>query len=212
MAPPIALRAKVGEKINRLTVVAVDLRTKRGERAVLCRCDCGTEKIIALYQALSGSTKSCGCAIADNKSAGDRNRTHGMSYSTEYKIWQGMMERCHNNKNPSFHRYGGRGIFVCDGWRASFECFLSDMGYRPDGMSIDRINNDGPYAPENCRWATAREQQANTRRVRLISWNGKTQPLKAWARELGITSVTLRNRLNSGWTPERAFTQPARSQ
>ena len=106
-----------------------------------------------------------------------------------------MMQRCYNPKTGNFERYGGRGIRVCERWRTSFQAFLEDMGIRPHGMSIDRIDNGGDYEPGNCQWATPLEQQQNTRAVRLIEFDGKLKSLRAWAREIGADPSVLRRRL-----------------
>jgi hypothetical protein len=121
-----------------------------------------------------------------------------------------MRQRCLNPKYPRYADHGGRGIKVCDQW-ASFETFLSDMGERPEGMTLDRIDNDGPYSPENCRWATPSEQARNRRDNRLITLGGKAQCLAAWARELTIPEHVLRHRLNRGWSDDRALTTPVRA-
>jgi hypothetical protein len=119
-----------------------------------------------------------------------------------------MLRRCTTPTNPSYPSYGGRGVKVCDRWKDSFENFLADMGPRPEGCSLDRIDNDGNYTPENCRWSTRREQNRNTQRTRMLTHpvTGVTRCLKDWARTLGITHSTLRERLARGWTLDRALT------
>lgn len=132
---------------------------------------------------------------------------HNKTKSREYHSWTNMKYRCYNVNNPSYAKYGGRGIKVCDRWlgRHGFVNFYKDMGDRPIYTSIDRIDNNGDYTPENCRWATREEQQNNTRRCRLIEYNGRTQNLTQWARELSINPNTLTKRLNKGWSIERAL-------
>lgn len=115
--------------------------------------------------------------------------------SKTYSCWSSMLARCRRRSDPRFSDYGGRGISVCDRW-LSFPNFLADMGEKPEGMSIERIDNDGDYCPDNCKWATRLEQQANTRLTRNLTYQGKTQSVSAWSRELNIDQATLSHRLN----------------
>ncbi|MDT4831294.1 hypothetical protein FQZ97_648020 [compost metagenome] len=119
-----------------------------------------------------------------------------------------MVERCTDPKAAGYHRYGGRGITVCDRWLESFENFLADMGPRPRGTTLDRRENDGNYEPGNCRWATKLEQAANTSTARLITANGKTLPMEAWARELGVSAKGIAYRLRMGWADEQIINTP----
>jgi hypothetical protein len=136
-------------------------------------------------------------------------RTHGMSGTCEYKIWKGIKKRCLNSAYVEFYNYGGRGITVCPEWVASFEAFLADVGPRPTPEhSIERRDNSRGYEPGNCVWATPAAQSRNTRRTRLLTFNGETLPMKDWAERRGIGYTTLANRLNrSGWTVEEALTR-----
>jgi len=120
-----------------------------------------------------------------------------------------MIARCTNPNRPDYEYYGGRGITVCTAWRDSFAIFLADMGEKPKGKSLDRIDNDLGYEPSNCRWATKHQQMQNTRSTRLITFNGETMGLNAWAKRLGINKESLRFRLNN-WTLDRAMTEPPR--
>lgn len=131
--------------------------------------------------------------------------------SPTYRSWDCMIGRCERESDPGYHRYGGQGIRVCDRWRRSFAAFLADMGERPTGMSIDRLDNDRGYQPGNCRWATRREQSRNTRRNINISAFGKTMCLEDWAAEMAIHPETLRNRVRRGWQIIRALTEPVMS-
>ena len=126
-----------------------------------------------------------------------------------YNTWCSMRQRCLNEDNPQFHNYGGRGITICDRWfgDSGFSNFLSDMGEPPPGMSIDRINNDGGYSPENCRWATKREQTINRRITVYLERGGRRQTIEDWAAELGLESQTLYFRHWRGWPPEKIFNQ-----
>ncbi len=129
----------------------------------------------------------------------------------EYCIWHGMRSRCLKPSTKCYPRYGGRGITICSRWAESFNAFVADMGPRPSVLhSLERINNNGPYSPENCRWATILEQQNNTRYNRRITFHGKTQTLAQWGRELGVSSSALRGRLDN-WPIERALTERGHS-
>lgn len=144
------------------------------------------------------------------------NLTHGATanqdknnrkYPSSYNIWCGIHQRCYNANHHAYHYYGGRGIKVCERWN-DYSTFLADMGEKPEGLSIDRINNDGDYSPENCRWADKKTQQRNKRSAHLITYNGETKSLVEWADHLGISRQKLHNRIFRGWDTERAFNQP----
>lgn len=128
------------------------------------------------------------------------------SRTKTYTVWWSMRRRCENPKQKSYERYGGRGITVCERWQ-SYENFLEDMGHVPQGKSLDRIDNNGPYSPENCRWATLQEQGRNKRNNRLFTMNGKTQCLAAWSSETGISESLVLFRLGLGWSVENALTR-----
>lgn len=134
--------------------------------------------------------------------------SHGMAGSRLYNVWQKMKSRCFNTRASNYKHYGGRGITVCEEWAQSFEAFRDwalANGYRDD-LTIDREDNDGPYCPENCRWATMKQQSNNRRSNRGITFNGKTQTTRQWADELGIPYEVLRNRISHGWSVEQALT------
>ncbi len=140
--------------------------------------------------------------------ATDRRITHDRHASPEYKSWVNMHQRCDNPKHRDYHRYGGRGIRVCEAWR-DFAKFYADMGQRMHGtISLDRIDNDGQYEHANCRWATRKQQQRNMRSNRVITFNGLTMTLAAWAEKIGITDDSLGRRLKKHWSIERALTTP----
>ena len=130
------------------------------------------------------------------------------SISSEYQTWARMFQRCTNPRNPAFKDYGGRGITICERWDA-FELFLSDMGPKPPGRSLDRIDNNGPYSPENCRWATTQEQARNRRSTKPITWMGETLTITEWAKRLNMNFDMLYTRLvKRGWPVEKAMRRP----
>ena len=136
---------------------------------------------------------------------------HGLTYSPEWYIWRSMRNRCNNVRNPYYHNYGGRGIKVCYEWNQSFTNFYTDMGPRPsDKHTIERKDNNEGYNKNNCRWATKEEQRRNTRRNKIIAYNGEKLCVNDWARKIGIKAVTLQKRLYSGWPIEKALTTQSR--
>lgn len=206
----------VGQKFGRLMVLAdaVSIRTLGGQskRRVIALCDCGNEIKVNPNYLRSGHTQSCGCLSTEKIIS--RNTSHGdaKTQTSEYRAWAHLIGRCENPKIVNFHNYGGRGIAVCDRWRESYEAFLADMGRKPSPKhSLDRRNNNGPYSPENCRWATRKEQMRNMSTNHLITYRGKTMPLVAWAEEVGISRYNLSNRLHLGWSVSRALREPLRS-
>ena len=146
---------------------------------------------------------SCGCLY------GKHSIKHGKSRSGPYCVWENMIQRCNNPKTPHYYNYGGRGIKVCKRWK-SFENFYEDMGDRPKGTSLERIDNDGDYEPGNCRWATQKEQMRNTRRTSFLTIGGVTKPRATWAEEAGIGISTLKGRIRRGW-PEDKLLIPVHS-
>lgn len=138
-----------------------------------------------------------------------RNYKHGMTKTREYRSWHTMKTRCYHKECPSYQDYGGRGITVCDRWLGSdgFQNFLMDMGRRPLRTTLDRIDNNAGYEPSNCRWATRKEQQNNTRRNVLITYNGKTLNMTQWAEKLGVSRATLEKRKRLGWSDKRIITE-----
>lgn len=165
----------LGERYGRLIVSDEACPSSDGCRRVQCQCDCGNSAIIALRLLRSGRTQSCGCLRAQKRQVARLVHGHaGRSRTAEYRAWAKMLERCRNPRAKHYELYGGRGITVCERWAKSFEAFLSDIGQRPSHKhSLDRIDPNGNYEPENCRWATTTEQARNTRRTRLITVNGQ---------------------------------------
>ena len=136
--------------------------------------------------------------------------THGYTGTRTFKSWDSMKQRCFNPNSKDYASYGGRGVTVCADWINDFPRFLSDMGERPEGCSLDRIDNNGNYEPSNCRWADAVEQQRNTRVSKRLTVGGVTKPLIEWASDVGVRYSTLLKRINAGWTPEKIVGQPSR--
>lgn len=180
-------------------------------RHFLCRCECGVESLIKEWNLRKGITQSCGCLKIEVTRR--RSTTHGDSTrkapASEYRIWHSMIARCHNPRAQAYGSYGGRGIKVCDRWRESYVTFLADMGRRPSLQhSLERQDNDGPYAPGNVVWATTGEQARNRRHVRLYELDGERLCIKDWAGRYGLTGAQLAPRLARGWDLRRALTTP----
>ena len=185
-------------------------RVPEGKRTkYLCRCVCGAEKLVAHGDLRSGKSKSCGCLRRDVTIK--KNTTHGMSHHNRlWRIWVNMRTRCYNSNTTYWDRYGGRGITVCEEWRDSFQSFYDwamDNGYS-DSLTIDRINNDGDYEPNNCRWVTVREQSYNRSDNHFVTLEGTTLPLDKWSRKKGLNPKTVRDRLTRGWSYEKALNTP----
>lgn len=194
-----------GRRFGRLTVVRLAGKARAGY-VWNCLCDCGRE-VDTLRACLTyGSTQSCGCRHTDAVRL--RHTKHGGSSKPEYVIWENMISRCCHQRSSAFKHYGGRGISVCDRWR-NFGNFYSDMGPRPSPKhSIERRNNNGNYEPENCYWATRKEQMRNTRVNHLVTFNGETLCISEWTEKLGLSINLLLHRLKRGWSAEKALTTP----
>ena len=169
----------------------------------LCRCDCGKEVVVDFGNLRTGNTQSCGCYHIET--LGLNFKTHGLSKTPEYMSWKSMIQRCEYPKNNRYHLYGGRGIKVSPEWH-SFETFLSDMGEKPTPKhTLDRIDVNGNYQKENCRWATQKEQQRNRGNNLRVTWKGVLVPLAEAAELSGINYGTLLRRVKSGWSESELF-------
>lgn len=202
-------------KFGRLTVIA-DLGVqdvpsgKYRKHYYLCECTCGATVKVVKHQLTRGLTKSCGCLFTEKLI--ERNTKHGLTKHPLHGLWQGMISRCTIPSASGYHNYGGRGIKVCAEWRTDFSRFLADVGERPNPTyTLDRIDNNGDYSPENCRWASPREQAASCRRACLLCLEGVTAHLAAWARAADLPSQVVSGRLRRGWSIERALTQPRKN-
>lgn len=200
-----------GQKRGWLTAILYDQRRRRW----LCRCDCGVEK----YTTGSHFRRSVSCGCQRGVLTAAKNFKHGDAargkQAAEYGAWCGMIKRCCNPKDDSWDYYGGRGIAVCDRWRfgttqkTGYQCFLEDMGRKPSPEhSLDRENNDGNYDPRNCRWATKEIQMSNRRARRTVVFRNRTFPVAVAARLTGLPLKLILDRLDCGWSDERALSTP----
>lgn len=199
-----------GDRFGRLLVLGEAPRLN-GLRHWLCLCDCGNCKSVWMDSLRRGDILSCGCFQSEIASA--QSRTHGCAgagvQTSEYGIWSKMKARCNNPNGSSWQHYGGRGIKVCDRWLNSFEAFLEDMGLRPSkGYSIERIDVNLGYAPENCRWATTKEQMNNKRNNIMIEWKGQTKTVSQWSEIVGLPIALIRERWKRGWDADRVLGEP----
>ena len=192
---------KEGDIFGRLTAIA---RLSGKRQFWLFQCSCGNKKSIYYFSVINGDTRSCGCLRKDVVSA--KRTTHGMSKTSVYDIWNGMLSRCYNPKNSSYHRYGKRGIEVCERWH-KFEYFLADMGLQPKNHSIERKNNNGDYEPTNCEWIPQTRQALNRRNTVLINFQGKTLTATDWEKITGIKRNTIRQRFRRGMSVERVLSK-----
>lgn len=193
------------------------LGAPRYAKAAVMQCECGVLCVCRRDNLVSGKAKSCGCLkndLARVRMAATAKK-HGLcrEHHSEVQIWHGMMKRCYDTENRYYSRWGGRGIVVCSRWRASIANFIADLGPRPSKRyTLDRIDNDGPYSPENCRWATLSEQNNNTSRNHSVTINGVTKTVAQWSRQKGASpSGRIYARLGRGWTAEEAVFGQARS-
>lgn len=208
-------RDLTGQRIGRLVCIGPTsrVRDKSGRSLIVwrCQCDCGKITETRSCNLLSGDTRSCGCL--HDETVAHRNTKHGHAKrsgeSPEFSTWSQMIARCEQPCMRNFAWYGGRGISVCERWKSSFSNFLEDMGHKPSpDHSLDRIDSNGNYEPNNCRWATKMEQMSNTRRNRFLTAFGETLHMQEWCRRTGIKQRLLWDRLDTGWDVEAALTTP----
>lgn len=199
-----------GKRFGRLVVIEeADIKDKFHRTMWKCKCDCGNEIIVPYQRLKLGQTRSCGCLA--HESLVKRNIRHGDSVRGKrerlYGIYSSIKTRCYAKDDPHYERWGGRGIKMCDEWFNSYESFKEwamNNGYA-DNLTIERIDNDGDYCPDNCRWATVKEQARNKRNNRYLTYNGEKKCLGEWCEIYNIPRSTLRNRVVRGWTPEECL-------
>lgn len=207
-----------GKKYGRLTVVNLDHKEQRivknkkyGQKYYyLCQCECGNYKVVESCQLINGKTKSCGCYKKEIIKT--VNKKHGLRNTRIYKIWCNIKARCYNKNNNRYYCYGQRGIKVCNEWLNNFVLFYNwaiNNGYK-DNLTIDRIDVNGNYSPDNCRWITNKEQSQNRRSNFNITLGNKTQCLTKWAEDYNISEGTVRDRIKRGWDIEKAIKTKAR--
>jgi hypothetical protein len=211
-ANPKLMELKVPQKTNRTSriditgkrfgkLIALRESTERGDDGAIYwnfKCDCGKEKVASGVLVRGGHTQSCGCLRSEVRIQ------HGQTGSLTYKVWTHMKIRCLDAKNKSFPNYGGRGVKVCERW-ITFENFFQDMGVKPKGLSLDRIDVNGDYSPENCRWASMKVQQNNRRNNKLLTFQGETLTMSQWSEKVGLNYKTLKARIRNGWDIKRAL-------
>lgn len=197
----------IGSVFGRLTVLE-RCGNMKGSAAWLCLCECGKKKVVNGYYLSKGVTRSCGClALEHSKKFSQLNKSHSMSGTRIYMVWASMLRRCNNKNTKSYINYGGRGIKVCERW-LEFSNFYEDMGLPGEGMTLERVDNDRGYSPDNCRWATRLEQASNKRTAknsRVVIWGGVKRRVLDLAREYGVPYSTVMTRLSRGWGMERAL-------
>lgn len=200
-----------GQRFGRLVVLERAAHAK-GERVRWrCKCDCGKVTIVLSDKLRCGETRSCGCLQKEIVSR--YNTKHKKCDEKLYRIWNDIKQRTGNKNNPRYADYGARGITVCAEWQNDFLAFRTwalTHGYQ-EGLSIDRIDNDKGYSPDNCRWTTDIQQANNKRNNHIVTYQGKSLTLAEWAKELNISYTALKQRINKlGWSIERALTTPVR--
>ena len=192
--------AAIGRTYGMLTVVGISHQSAEKRWVFLCHCACGGF-VVRQKNNLDqgGEYQCCGCTI------NPAMKTHGMRSHDLYQTWSSMVGRCSNPNDTDFHNYGGRGITVCARWR-DINAFIEDMSPKPDGTSLDRIDNNGNYSPDNCRWSTQTQQSNNmSRNVHITGRDGRTMTVSEWARVLGMRPATLHQRRFRGWSDDEVL-------
>ena len=205
----------IGQRFSRLVVIDSAGKDARSNTLWLCKCDCGNTKVIRGSKLKSGEIKSCGCAqhvFTEErcKHISESKVKHGLSGDRLYYIYNNMIRRCYDKSSAKYQNYGGRGITVCDEWRNDKQTFFGwafNNGYSED-LTIDRIDVNGNYCPENCRWSTQKDQANNRTSNHFITFNGETHTIAEWSDITGIQIQTIHKRLSCGWDIEKALTTP----
>lgn len=192
-----------GQIFQHWSVLKMENSCKHGHRMYLCECVCGKRKILRGSMLLSGNSKSCGCAYPKSTTT-----THGKSKSYTYKSWVAMKTRCLNFMDARFPHYGGKGVKICERWVDSFENFYADMGERPYGTTIDRIDSRGNYEPSNCRWATPMEQTLNRSETVWVDYKGERMCFTHLCKKYGVSRAMIKGRLKKGMTLDEAIEMP----
>lgn len=208
----------IGDRFGRLVVLSkiwVNPVGRKRYSKFVCKCDCGVISTPKGFNLATGLSTSCGCYCREVTLALATSHGHasGVRKTSEYRSWLNMKKRCLNESCNNYANYGGRGITVCTQWVDSFKTFLADMGMKPSpAHSIDRIDVNLGYGPDNCRWSTTKEQSRNTRASRILEFNGHRMTVAEWGEVTGISASLIGARINRlGWTTERALTQMAKS-
>jgi len=201
-------------KVGKLTVLSAICFRKfpcgQMKQIWRCRCDCGNEVEVMDCNLTNPKRHTASCGCLQKLRTARANRTHGKTNHRLYGVWCAMLQRCRTPSCKSYERYGGRGIRVCKRWK-KFVNFLKDMEHEfKEGLTLERVANDGNYSPSNCRWATRKEQANNTRRNVQLTYNNKTLSLSEWSNLVGVMKPTVWSRIKRGWTVDMALTTPAR--
>lgn len=197
-----------GKRCGRLVVIK---RSEEHPNKLVCQCDCGNVTEVLISNFYPNHTRSCGCLKSEIIKAG-AHTTHGMRYTRLYKIWSDMRKRCKNLNGNRSQSYAGKGITVCEEWNdfSNFEAWAMENGYGDD-LTIDRVDNDGNYCPENCRWTTVKVQANNRSSNHFLEYGGERKTIAEWSDVTGIAQSVLMGRIRLGWDVERTLTEPVRS-
>lgn len=198
------------QRFGRLVTIKRIIPEGETKNKWFCRCDCGNECLVRTSDLRNGRTQSCGCLKRELDF--QRNRTHGLSHTRLHKIWRHMKDRCLNPNSKSYKDYGGRGIVICEEWKNNFENFMEwalASGYKSN-LTIERIDVNGNYEPNNCCWIPLIEQAKNRRTTHYLTFNNETHNIREWSKIIGISENAIHHRLKSGWSIEKTLTTPSR--